>query len=160
MTGAENYFKGEIVQCTIGGILALLSIGLAFFLRVWMKAPFYDGLSWPFIVLPVLLSMVCISVIIRAPKDIKRVSSYEINNREKLKTEELPRMVKVMKSFKVLMIVEISLILAGILCFFLFSSPFLKGISAGAVIQCIFLLIFDFLAEKRGAAYLEYLSGS
>jgi hypothetical protein len=90
------------------------------------------------------------------------VYSYDMNP-AKLKNEEIPRMIAVMKSFVIIRYTEISLFLIGaILCFVFRNSSetiFWYGFGFALAIQALISLILDFFAEKRGQVYLDGLSG-
>ncbi len=158
MTPIQEYFDGEKTQCTLGLILALLFIGLAIFFLVQVKTDYYRGMAYPFLAIPVLLFVICVTIILRAPEDMIRVTKYAIEQPTKIRTEEIPRMEKVIRNFKLIKIVEIAFILAGIGMFFLATKyPMIKGAGMGLTIQSTMLLIFDLVAEKRGSVYIEYL---
>ena len=159
MNGVSKYFNGEKFQCTIGIALALLSIAIALYFLFQVKRPFYTGISYPFMVIPVLLLMICVGVVIRSPKDIGRVNAMIQTDKTKVKTEELPRMETVMRNFRVIKWTEISFIVAGFLLFFLMPSGSLwKGVGVGLAIQAAMVLVFDIVAESRGKVYLEFLN--
>jgi hypothetical protein len=98
------------------------------------------------------------TVWIRSPKDIERVSQIVTTEKSKIQTEEIPRMIVVMKNFDIYRWIEIALLLVGILMFLYFQpATFLKGIGLGLAIQSAFMLLLDFFAESRGEIYLEYV---
>lgn len=159
MNEINKYFDGEKFQCFTGIALAVISIGLAFyFLMLTKKTDFFKGIAYPFFIFSGLLFVVCTTVVIKTPKDIERVNGFVINQPEKIKTEEIPRMQKVMKSFRSIKIAEIILVLIGLgLIFFAKDNPFRRGIGFGITIQSIILYLFDHFAENRGEIYLNFL---
>ena len=80
------------------------------------------------------------------------------SDKSKISKEEIPRMQKVMKSFKLFKWIEIFLTVIGFSLFLFFpQNPLLRGIGLGLFIQAILMLAFDFFAENRGKSYLEFL---
>jgi hypothetical protein len=157
MNSIEKYFTGEKWQCTIGALIALLCIGLSIY-YISLQKPFFKGIACVFVPLSTLLLIICVGIIIRTPKDSKRVNDYSASQPAKLKTEELPRMEKVMKSFSVVKKVEICFFVIGFLLFLVFGkSELIKGIAVGLIIQGLLLYSFDFIAEYRAKPYVEFL---
>jgi membrane protein YdbS with pleckstrin-like domain len=100
------------------------------------------------------------TIYLRSPEDKYRVTQMLINKRSKIKTEEIPRMEKVMQNFTVYKWIEIVLILASIILLIIFYySPqtYWKGLALGLLIQAIIMLSLDVLAENRGQVYIEQL---
>ncbi len=96
----------------------------------------------------------------RSPEDKIGAQYYMMHNPQKIKTEELPRMEKVMKNFKIYKWVEIVLIICSLTLFIVFyRSPqtFWKGLALGLLIQTSIVLSLDLIAEKRGQIYIEKL---
>jgi hypothetical protein len=80
------------------------------------------------------------------------------NDKEKIKTEEIPRMETVMKNFLIYRYVELVLMIAGLILMFTFKeNEFVKGVGIGLFIQAGLMLTLDFFAEKRGHEYLTFL---
>jgi hypothetical protein len=103
--------------------------------------------------------IVGISLIYRSPKDIIRVENYIKNEQFKIKTDEIPRMEKVMKNFVFYRYLEIALILIGVILYFASTdSDFWGGLGFGLFIQASIVLTLDYFAERRGFIYLEYLN--
>ncbi|MEZ4947701.1 MAG: hypothetical protein R2804_19370 [Cyclobacteriaceae bacterium] len=160
MTPVEKYFNAERWNC-VGGIgIGLVAIAFALYYLLKVKEPYYTGMAWSLLVLGLFFLIVCVGVFIRSPKDIVRVTEYVEARSPLLQTEELPRMEKVMKSFRVIMVVEIALMVLSLaLIFFAPLSPAWKGAFTGILIMAALLLCFDYLADKRGQVYFDYLKG-
>ena len=157
MDAIEIYFNGEKWQCLIGALISLLSLAFAIYL-VKKSAPFHKGISYPFFVLSPALLLICIAIIIRSPSDLERVSNFLKQSPEKISSDELPRMQKVMANFEIIENVELAIIAIGLfLLIFFRKNPKVAGIGLGIAMQALLLLCFDLLAEKRGAIYLEFL---
>jgi hypothetical protein len=101
MNHIEKYFADENFQCLIGIGISLVSIGLAFYFTYTGK-PMLKGVSYPFFAISFILLLSCAGVVWRTPKDIKRLGGFYQAEPAKLKTAELPRMEKVMTSFKII----------------------------------------------------------
>jgi hypothetical protein len=158
MNNIEKYFAGEKLQCTIGIILSLINIALAIYFFTSHK-PLLRGLSFTFIPLSVLLLAICIGVVIRTPKDIKRTMAFYKTEPLKMQTDELPRMEKVMRNFTVIKKIEICFFIVGLLMTtFFWKNDLIKGIAIGLIIQGLLLFLFDYSAEARGKAYFEFLN--
>jgi len=158
MNPVVRYFEGERFQCTIGILIALVSLGLGLYYFTPVKTDFYKGIGYPFVIVSCILLAICIGVVLRTSKDIERVSNYVRYHPEKIKTEEIPRMEKVQQNFRNIKLAEIIIALLG-LCFFVFviGKPMLRGIGLGLLVQAIILYLFDHIAESRGRIYLDYL---
>ncbi|MFO0601795.1 MAG: hypothetical protein U0324_01415 [Polyangiales bacterium] len=71
---------------------------------------------------------------------------------------ERPRMEKVQRNFVWIEWVEVALLAIGVaLALGWKGSPVAWGVGAGMVLQAGFMLAFDLLAERRGAAWLDAL---
>lgn len=158
MDNILRYFTGEKLQCSIGILLGLIGIVLSIYF-IYLSKPVFKGIAFAFIPLSLFLLAICIGIVIRTPKDIQRVSSYYESEPTKMLTEELPRMEKVMKTFPIIKMVEISFIIIGILLLIVFwKNDLPRGIGLGLIIQGIMLYAFDHFAESRGKIYFEFLN--
>lgn len=157
MNNIEKYFEGEKLQCTLGIIISVLSISLSLYFLSQQK-PLLNGTAYSFLPFSVLLLAICIGIVARTPKDIKRVTeAYQTAPQNMLK-DELPRMERVMNNFTIIKKVEMVLFLAGLLlAVFFWKNDLVKGIAIGLMVQCAMLYLFDYTASKRGKAYFEFL---
>jgi len=154
----EKYFNGERLQCGIGIAMALISISVGVYFLLQLKKPFTTGMSYPFLIIPGFLLMICIAVIIRSSKDIVRVNQMVQRDKPKIKTEELPRMETVMRNFKIIKRAEMAVVVVGLLLYvFLPAGTFWRGVGLGLTIQASMMLFFDLVAESRGKVYLGFL---
>lgn len=158
MNPIEKYFSAERWNCAGGIGIGIMAIAFAIYFLLKFREPYYAGMSWSLLVLGLFFLIVCVGVFVRSPNDIVRVTGYVDTNNPLLQNEELPRMEKVMKSFTVIMIIEIILIVLSIALIFL--APLLpawKGAFTGILIMALLLLCFDYLAQKRAQVYWNYL---
>jgi hypothetical protein len=157
MNSIEKYFTDDRLQLGIGIIISVFSLIIAAFLYM-LKRPAFAGMSYSIIPLTLILLSVCVFLFIRTPKDLKRVSTFYQTTPEKMKTEELPRMEKVLKNFNWIIKTEICIIIAGVFLFVSFGkNDLVRGISIGMVSQASILLIFDTIETERAKIYLEFL---
>ncbi len=158
MDNILKYFSGEKLQCSIGILLGILGLVLSIYF-IYSNKVFLKGIAFAFVPLSILLLSICIGIVIRTPKDIKRVSTYLESEPNKIQTEELPRMEKVMKTFPIVKMVEIGFIAVGLFLLIVFwKNDLIKGIGLGLIIQGIMLYGFDHFAESRGKIYFEFLN--
>jgi len=157
MEPIHKYFNGESFQCQVGIGVALVCMLMAAAF-IWTGKPILKGMAYPFILIPLGLLIICTTIVMRTPKDLQRVTTFYQSAPEKLKTEELPRMEKVMAGFKTLKRIEIVVGGIGLLLFLLlWNKPFWSGVGLGLFGQGIIMLCFDIIAEARGKIYLEFL---
>lgn len=119
MNNIAAYFNGEKFQCMLGLGISLVSIVLSVFFLLSNKV-ILKGMAYAFLPIALLLLIICVGVIARTSKDIDRVGNFYKSNIEKIQTEELPRMLKVMRSFTVIKKVE--LVLFFLVSFWLLSA--------------------------------------
>lgn len=157
MDSIQKYFTGEKLQCIvgiiIGGICILISVYFLF-----LHKTLYKGVAYSVIPLSLFLLVVCIGVVIRTPGDIERVTTYYKVEPQKMQTHELPRMEKVMKTFRLIMKAEIFIFIVGLLlAIFLWRFDLVKGVALGLMALSALFYLFDYFAAQRGEAYLAFI---
>lgn len=158
MKTIENYFNAERNESVLFFLAGLTAIFLWFYLVFKLRESFYTGLAYALLLVAVIQVTVGASVFFRSPKDIVRVKNILINEREKIVSEEIPRMEVVMKNFVIYRYVEIALVVIGLMMFFFISDrPVLKGAGLGLMAQAGLMLVLDFFAESRGKVYMDFL---
>ena len=159
MNPVIKYFNGERAESYLFLFIGIVGLVISSYLFFLKASSYWKGFAIPFILVSVLEIIVGISLIYRSPKDIIRVENYIKNEQIKIKTEEIPRMEKVMKNFVVYRYVEIALIFIGAILYFAFAnSDFWRGLGLALLIQASIVLTLDYFAERRGFIYLEYLN--
>lgn len=153
--------KQESLLFIIAGIIAILLAAMfCFFIKG--NPSFYKGLAVPLMVLGLLQTVVGFNIYTRTDNQKKEVA-YNMGMEPVpfVKSTELPRMQKVMKSFIIYRWIEIAFIMAGLVLVFLFrlnaDKSFWYGLGIALAIQGAFMLGADYFAEKRGAVYTEEL---
>lgn len=155
MDQASTYFNGEKFQCMVG-IAVSISIILLSAWFIYLQKPFYKGIAYACIPLSLLLLAVCIGIVLRTPRDMARVNAYE--STRLMQVDELPRMEKVMKSFNLIIKVEIVVFAIGvILAIFFWNNDLVRGIALGLIIQSSLLYLFDHMAAARAERYVDFL---
>ncbi len=154
----KNYFNAEKAESLLFmgfGIFAILISIYCFFI---LKDNFWKGLAIPLVFFSLVQIAIGTIIYTRSPIDNLRVEMIIKNEPNKIKSEEIPRMEKVMKNFVYYRYFEISMILMGVFLMFSLSNyGFWKGFGLGLFIQCAVLLSLDFFAEKRGHTYLQHI---
>jgi hypothetical protein len=158
MSPVVKYFYAEKIWCAAGAGLAVLSIVLALWFLLRVRHPLQTGMAWPFMLLGLIFFVICLTVALRSNSDASRVSSWLADGKSNLASQELPRMTGVMKTFTVIISVEVLMLAASISCLlFLNMTRFTRGVILGILLQCCWLFIFDMFARSRGAEYLNYI---
>lgn len=159
MNSVLTYFNGEKWESYLFLLLGVLSILISIYLLFVLKTSFWKGVTIPFILVGMLELVVGYTIVKRSPIDILRVEKMINDEPQKIASEEIPRMEKVMSNFKVFRIAEIILIGIGILLMYhTLNDTFLRGLGLGLFFQASTVLSLDFFAERRGHVYLEFLN--
>ena len=159
MNSVVKYFNGEKAESYIFILIGLIAFVMAIYFILGLKTSFWRGVAIPFILVAGLEFIVGYTIVIRSPKDIKRVENYIKSDPQNIKTLEIPRVEKVMNNFIIFRYVEIALIILGIaLMYSSIHDTFWRGIGLGLFIQASIVLSLDFFAERRGYIYLEHLT--
>lgn len=157
MNPIDQYFNEEKFQCSVGLVISILFLAVAAYF-LYQPSSFYKGLAYSIMPISFLFLMICTMIVLRTPKDIVRVKSFLTTEPLKLKTEELPRMNKIMNSFVIIKKVELGLLLLSlIICIVFWKNDLIKGITIGLIVQSVGLYYFDYNASARGAVYLDFL---
>ena len=154
----KNYFNAEKAESLLFIGFGLLAILISIYCFFILKDNFWKGLAIPLVLFSLVQIAIGIIIYTRSPKDSMRVEYILKNEPQKIQSEEIPRMEKVVKNFVYYRYFEISMILLGVVLMFSLSNyGFWKGFGLGLFIQCALLLSLDFFAEKRGHTYLQHL---
>lgn len=154
----KNYFNAEKAESLLFIGFGLLAILISIYCFFILKDNFWKGLAIPLVLFSLVQIAIGGIIYTRSPIDNLRVEYILKNEPQKIQSEEIPRMEKVMKNFVYYRYFEISMILLGVVLMFSLSNySFWKGFGLGLFIQCAVLLSLDFFAEKRGHNYLQHL---
>ena len=154
----KNYFNAEKAESLLFMGFGLLAILISIYCFFILKDNFWKGLAIPLVLFSLVQIAIGTIIYARSPKDSLRVEYIIKNEPEKIQSEEIPRMEKVMKNFVYYRYFEITMIVLGVILMFSLSNyGFWKGFGLGLFIQCALLLSLDFFAEKRGYNYSKHL---
>jgi hypothetical protein len=157
MEQVSKYFsaeKAESIFFVLAGITAIL---IACYFIFVLKKPFQNGIAYSIATIALIQIIAGTSVYFRSPKDIERVNHLIQTDKAKIQSEEIPRMIVVMKNFTLYKYIEIALIFTGIGFLFILRNDLLKGIGLGLGIQSSIMLLLDIVAAARGEVYLSFL---
>ena len=160
-TDIEQYFSAEKQGGFIFLSFGIVAVIAAIILIFVLKTPFYKGAAIPMIIVGLIAGGIGFTIYKRSDEDRKRnVYAFDLNPDE-LKQKEYPRMQKVMKSFRVIIIAEVMFLIVAIFLFFYFrtntSQQLWSGVGAGLLIMAIVALILDISAQRRAAVYTKGL---
>ncbi|MES2648516.1 MAG: hypothetical protein V4717_16680 [Bacteroidota bacterium] len=158
--GAEAYFNAEKSESGFFVIIGVLAIMLALSLFLIYKTPFYKGLAIPLLLIGLVQGIVGYNVWSRSDKQRVDIVYKMDMNPSAITTTEVPRMEKVMQSFKLYRYVELALLLIGLALYFYTrnkDNAFWTGVAVALSIQAGIMLFADGIAEARGKKYLDGL---
>jgi hypothetical protein len=150
------YFSGEKQAGLFISGLGLLAFIVSFFL--YKSDSSYKGMIYPLALVGLIQAGVGIAIAVKSEEQGKNlIRQYKLSMQE-YKKEERFRMEKVMKSFKVIKLVELFLIIAGVVVSFIFiDNSFYYSIAIGTIAQASATLVFDLIAEQRAWVYIEFV---
>lgn len=157
----KTYFTEEKIESIFFIIVGVISIFLAFIFWFIIKYSLYNGFAYPLLIIGIIQLTVGTVIFVRSPKDIARVEQMIKDTPEKIKSEELPRMNNVMKSFETYQWIEIAFIIIGLILYIYFyssSQTFWKGLGFGLLIQGSLMLSLDLIAKDRAIKYVDQLT--
>jgi uncharacterized membrane protein len=158
MTAIKNYFNDEKAESLLFIAFGIFAIFFAIDFFFFFKEFFWKGVAIPLFLFSLVQLVIGTTIFLRSPKDNFRVEKWLENEPEKIQSQEVPRMEKVIKNFVLYRYFEIVMIFSGlILMYSLPNCDFWRGFGSGLFMQCFILLSLDFFAEKRGHVYLNYL---
>lgn len=160
----HKYFVAEKQESLLFLVVGITAIALSMVFFFFMKtAPsFFRGAAIPLVLVGIIQLVVGYTVFARSDKQrIDIAYNMGIEPLKFTKSKELPRMEAVMKNFVIYRWTEITLIIAGLVLFFLFRGnpdrSFWYGLGFTLSIQATLMLCTDHFAEKRGEAYTKEL---
>ena len=151
-----RYFDGE----RTGSVLFLVIAAVAILVSVHLLAneSDYRFVAAPLLVIAALQLVTGASVFLRTPKQVTRLAVQLDDQPEAFRAAELPRMERVERNFRILKVVEIVLLVAGIaLTYFFRDNLGLFSVGLGLIAQGAASLVLDLVAERRAEQYLEVL---
>ncbi len=156
---AEAYFNGEKQECFLFVVIGIVAIITALLLFFYFKYSWGKGAAWPLLLIGLIQVAVGYAVYARSDAQRKDIVYKMDMNPDALRSEELPRMEKVMKNFVAYRYTEIGLLIVGLVLVMVFRSnpdkQFWLGLGAALAFQAVLMLFADGIAEQRGSRYLD-----
>ena len=158
METIATYFNAERDESMLFMAVGALALAASAYFLLVLRKPFFNGMAITLSVVAALQIIVGITIYQRSPLDTARVQQMVQSAPQQIKSEEVPRMLKVILNFKIYLGVELSLLVLSIVVL-LVSSPgtIIRGAAMGLAIQAVFTAVLDLAAMRRGDAYLTWL---
>jgi len=159
METIATYFSAERDESMLFMAVGALALAASAYFLLVLRKPFFNGMAITLSVVAALQIIVGITIYQRSPLDTARVQQMVQSAPQQIKSEEVPRMQKVILDFKIYLGVELSLLVLSIVVLLLLSSPgtIIRGAAMGLAIQAVFTAVLDLAAMRRGDAYLTWL---
>jgi hypothetical protein len=160
MDKISSYFLEEKVSAFILIILGVMYVLSGLFFLCIIKYSLFKGLAIPLVLIGVLQCLAGSTIVSGSSNTIVRVRYLLTHEKEKINSEEIPRMKKVLQQMSVFKWVEVISIFTGLVLILRFHNSaqvFWKGVGLGLLLPFLILFILGFLAEKRAGLYLDFL---
>jgi len=153
-----SYFEAERAESVLFIAVGLVAVALAGWCWLAPRKPFHKGLAVPLVLVAAIQITVGSIVFVRSPLDAARVQQLVQADPSRAQHEEIPRMQAVMMNFVIYRWTEVALLMLGALLL-AFAPPVSawRGAGLGLAVQAGLMLALDFVAERRGDAYLAWL---
>lgn len=151
------YFAAEKQAAVFIGSLGVVAAIFAAYL--WLSANSFKAMAWPLLIIGLAQIAIGVGLFIRTDPQVARLQEgLEVNPQATVESE-VARMTKVNRSFKVIEVIEVVVILAGIFLALFFRSRnlALASVGMGLLLQAAVLLVFDLFAEHRALVYTRWL---
>lgn len=143
--------KRESLLFIVIGAAALLA-GII----LWRSSSAFAGAAYPLIAIAIIQIVVGSTVYFRTDGQVATLSAQLASDPHAFRAEELARMDKVMRSFRLYKILEIAFIVGAIILILAFRAPSIgAGIGLGLLLQASVMLTADIVAEHRADLYIE-----
>lgn len=158
METIATYFSAERDESMLFMAVGALALAASAYFLLVLRKPFFNGMAITLSVVAALQIIVGITIYQRSPLDTARVQQMVQSAPQQIRSEEVPRMKKVILNFKIYLGVELSLLVLSVVVLLL-SSPgtIVRGAAMGLAIQAVFTAVLDLAAMRRGDAYLTWL---
>ena len=155
-TELTDYFTAEKYGAWLLVVLAVAGFALSAYL--WFKRSAFLAMIWPLIVVGILIVAVGLGVGLRTPSQVAALEQGLQTAMADTVATETKRMQRVNKSFRIVKIVEIALIVAGLLLIALLPIPGTwSSVGLGLVLVASVVLVFDTFAHHRAEVYVKWL---
>ncbi len=149
------YFEGEKAAGLTLAVVGLVAVAWAALVR---RGGDWRGMFWPLVVMGALQLAVGVGLYAKTDRQVEGLHAQLASNPQGFYAAEVPRMERVQRNFPIIEVVEIAMLVAGV-ALAMASKGRLTGwgVGMGITLQAAVMLVFDLLAERRGAVYLEAL---
>lgn len=154
--GLIAYFSGEKKESLL--FLMVGGAAIAASLYFWMTGSPQRAMGYPLVAVALIQLVVGWSVYSRTDRQVKDLHALLAKDPGAYVGAEIPRMVKVRRSFLIYKGIEIVLLAAGAVGMLLWRDrPTLHAVSLGLALQASLMLVFDLMAERRADAYVDQI---
>lgn len=151
-----TYFDGEKSAGLV--LVGMGAIACAWAVVVRRGLSDAAGMFWPVVIIGALQLAIGVGLAARTPSQVAGLRATMERSQTELLAAETPRMEKVQRNFVVIEVVEVVLMVAGVALALGFKgTPYRSEVGMGLALQATVMLVFDLLAERRGALYLAAL---
>ena len=152
-----SYFGAERQGALLLLVIGVASVAAATAMLATRASP-YAGAGFPFAALGLLAVGIGSGVWARTEHQVAFLEVQMRHAPAEAMRSEIPRMERVRRSFFFAKIFEVALVIAGIAVAYLYHDRrFALAFGGGLVAQAAFLLVFDLIADRRAAHYLDHL---
>ena len=154
----STYFGAERAESIVFIVAALFALAGSAWCLLVLKQPFFTGMAISLSIIAVLQLIVGVTIYQRSPHDTARVHHMILSEPDRLQSEEVVRMQKVMRDFKIYLGVELVLLILSLLVLIMMNpGSLISGAALGLAVQAGFTAVLDLIAMLRGGAYLNWL---
>jgi len=141
-------------------LVALALVSLGFAAALWANRSAFLAMAWPLVVLGSLQLVIGLVVALRTPAQVASLEQGLRASSATTVTAEIQRMKRVNTNFRVVKLVEVSVIVVGLLLVLGFPHPGTwPSVGLGLLVEAALLLAFDAFAHQRALVYTRWLQG-
>jgi hypothetical protein len=138
--------------------LALVSFGFA--ATLWANRSAFAAMAWPLVALGSLQLIIGLVVALRTPAQVASLEQGLRTSSATTVPAEIRRMEKVNTNFRVVKVVEVSVIVVGLVLVLGLPHPGTwPSVGLGLLVEAAVLLAFDAFAHQRALVYTRWLQG-
>jgi len=154
----DGYFGAERAESLLFIVAGLLAVALAAWGVFRVRTPLWRGIALSLTVVAGIQLTVGVTIFLRSPQDAQRMTQALQRDHAHITGHEIPRMQRVMRSFRDYRHIELALIVVGgLLAWRARAGSMARGVGLGLVPQSALMLVLDLFAEARADAYLAWL---
>jgi hypothetical protein len=143
------------------GAIFLLCMGVVSLVAayvLWQSKSAFIAMIWPLVFLGAFEIIIGSSVALRTPSQVQQLETGIENDARATVSEELTRMERINRNFRIVKVAEVVFIGIGIAAVLLLPiGTTWYSIALGLIIHSAALLVFDSFAHHRAQVYVEWL---